>query len=104
MPYEKVGAVLAQIRGARTHPTTKLAFEFLILTATRSSETRLARLEEIDRDKRVWVIPPSRTKTSQEFRIPLSSRAMDIVEEVEAYKTNALLFPSVRQGVMSGQP
>ena len=102
VPYEKVGAVLAQIRGARTHPTTKLAFEFLILTATRSSETRLARLEEIDRDKRVWVIPPSRTKTSQEFRIPLSSRAMDIVEEVEAYKTNALLFPSVRQGVMSG--
>ncbi len=102
VPYEKVGAVLEQIRGARTHPTTKLAFEFLILTATRSSETRLARWEEIDRDKRVWVTPPSRTKTSQELRIPLSSRAMDIVEEVEAYKTSALLFPSVRQGVMSG--
>ena len=102
VPYEQVGAVLEQIRGARTHPTTKLAFEFLILTATRSSETRLARWEEIDRDKRLWVIPPSRMKTAQEFRIPLSSRAMDIVEEVKAYKNNALLFPSVRHGVMSG--
>ena len=102
VPYEKVGAVIEQIRGAKMHPTAKLAFEFLILTATRSSETRLARWEEIDRDKRLWVIPPSRMKTSQEFRIPLSSRAMDIVEEVEAYKKNALLFPSVRRGVMSG--
>ncbi len=102
VPYEKVGAVLEQIRGARTHPTTKLAFEFLILTATCSSETRWARWEEIDRDKRVWVIPPSRMKTAHEFSIPLSSRALDIVEEVAAYQINALLFPSVRQGVMSG--
>ena len=35
----------------------RLAFEFLVLTATRSGEVRNDRWPEIDRDGAVWTIP-----------------------------------------------
>ena len=48
---------------------TKLAFEFLVLTAARSGEVRLATWDEIDVRAGVWVVPGSRMKAKRDQRV-----------------------------------
>jgi integrase len=54
--------------------------EFVILCATRSGEVLGARWAEIDLQSRMWLIPAARTKGGREHRVPLSDRALEIVE------------------------
>ena len=58
-------------------PTTRLAFEFLILTATRSNEVREAAWSEFDLDNAVWVIPKERMKSRKAHSVPLSDRCLE---------------------------
>ncbi len=37
--------------------------------------------EEIDLEKKMWVVPGTRMKNGDEWRVPLSPRAMEILEE-----------------------
>lgn len=46
-----------QLRGGPSEPISKLAFEFLILTAVRTKEVRGARRSEIDFAAKTWTIP-----------------------------------------------
>lgn len=55
------------------------ALEFLILTAARTSEIRFMEWCEIDFDTKIWTIPASRMKMEREHRVPLSSRAIEIL-------------------------
>jgi integrase len=68
--------------------------EFLIITATRTSETLGALWDEIDLDAATWTIPPGRMKTNDAFSVPLSDRAIDILraQAVERGK-NPHVFP-----------
>lgn len=59
---------------------------------------------EIDVSNRVWVIPARRMKAGKEHRVPLSQKAMDILEEVRllrTYKADALVFPNHKQKPLS---
>jgi integrase len=77
--------------------SAKLAMEFLILTATRSGETRFATWNEIDLDKRVWVIPPERMKMNKPHRVPLSKRALTILQQAqELGGAEGLIFPGMK--------
>jgi integrase len=101
LPYEEVPSFLHELRDCSARPTTKLAFEWLILTATRSGETRGATWSEIDEARAEWVIPGNRMKGTRadrrEFRVPLSRRCMDILKELTALQgRTGLLFPSHR--------
>jgi integrase len=69
------------------------ALEFTILCATRSGETVNAQWSEIDLDRKVWTIPKGRMKTGKEHRIPLSPRAMEIIELMAAARQNDFVFP-----------
>ena len=60
-----------------------LALEFTILTATRTSEVIGAKWEEVDLEKEVWTIPATRMKAAREHRVPLSRRALEILESVK---------------------
>ena len=102
LPYDAVSDAVSRVRASGAYPTTKLAFELLVLTAARSGEVRRARWEEFDLDLAVWTIPGERTKTGRPHRIPLSPRALDVLREAEAYRDRTgLVFPSVRGLVMS---
>ena len=91
--YSNVPAAIKQVQSCLSHPITKLCFEFLVLTATRSSETRLATWNEIDLDNRVWSIPGNRMKNGKEHRIPLSTRAIAVLNEAkEINKQNEFVF------------
>src|SRR5206468_1053207 len=74
---------------------TKLAFEFLVLNASRSGEVRLAPKGEVDIEKGLWTIPAERMKGGKEHVVPLSPRAIEIARVASALYPNAeLLFPS----------
>ncbi len=76
----------------------KLAFEFLVLTATRSGEVRGALWTEIDRGEGAWIIPARRTKAAREHRVPLCRRALEILEEARALDHGSpLVFPGLRR-------
>lgn len=72
--------------------TSCFALRFLILTATRTSEVRFAAIDEIKDD--VWVIPPERTKTGREHRVPLTQEALLIVAKAQQNNETGYLFPS----------
>ena len=89
---------------------TRLAFEFLVLTATRSGETRQAVWDEIDLDNQVWTIPAERMKMRTAHRVPLAPRCLEILEEARALTHPPVLpalvgcplvFPSMRGKAMS---
>ncbi|CAI3949782.1 tyrosine-type recombinase/integrase [Commensalibacter communis] len=77
-----------------------LAVQFLCLCASRSSEVRFARWEEIDLNEVIWTIPDQRMKTGKEHRVPLSTQAMEVLKKVEALKKNkdSFIFPSIKTG------
>ena len=78
MPYSDVRAFLAELRKRDRLPAR--ALEFTILTAARTGEVLQARWSEIDFDARVWTVPASRTKAHREHRVPLSLRALEILQ------------------------
>lgn len=77
------------------------ALEFLTLTATRSQEVRGARWDEIDLDKALWVIPGTRMKMGKEHRIPLTDRAVALLQALPRLEGNPLVFPAARGGPLS---
>ena len=81
-------------------PAGKLAFEFLVLTAARSAEVRLATWAEINTADRVWTISALRMKAKREHRVPLCSRAVEIVHAARTLGDGKpLVFP-----MRSGRP
>ena len=54
--------------------------EFLILTATRTSETLNMTFDEIDFETATWTVPKERMKMQREYQVPLSDRALAILK------------------------
>ena len=98
LPYDAVGAAIATVRASDAGKVTKLAFEFLVLTATRSGETREATWSEFDLVKAVWTIPAARMKAKKLHRVPLPPRCLAILEEAATLKRNGddLVFPGTK--------
>ena len=97
LPYDAVAGAIRTVRESEVRVTVKLALEFLILTASRSGEVRLARWEEMDLERGEWTIPAERMKTGREHRVPLSARAREIlVEAQERSSGSEWVFPSPR--------
>ena len=107
LPYSEVPEAVKTIqRSSAGLPikltASKLALEFVILTAARSGEVREATWQEIDWEKRLWIIPECRMKGGIEHRVPLSEAALDVLNEALRIQDNStLIFPSP---VKEGQP
>ncbi len=101
VPYGEVAAVVGTVRGSNALPTTKLAFEFLVLTAARSGEVRSMVWDEFDQSGRLWVVPAERMKTRREHRVPLSSGALAVLENAGSLREGDLVFPSATGRGMS---
>ena len=67
--------------------------EFLILTATRTSEVIGAEWSEIDIDNAVWTIPPLRMKNEREHKVPLSADAVNVLKQMNQHKNSDYVFP-----------
>ena len=95
LPYREVGTALRTVRESNASPATKLLFAFVTLTASRSGEARLARWSEVDLEGRAWTVPADRMKAKREHRVPLASRAMEVLTEARRLADDSgLIFPS----------
>lgn len=95
LPYAEVPAFMARLRAMSGQGEIgRLAFEFLILTATRTSEVLGARWSEIDTGERLWIVPAARMKAGREHRVPLNGRVMDILSRMKTLGGGSdLVFP-----------
>ncbi len=95
LPHSQVAAALERVRASKAHRATALAFEFLVLTACRSGEVRGARWGEMDAATATWTVPSVRMKAKLEHRVPLSGRAVAVLDEArELSDRSGLVFPS----------
>ncbi|MBL3703215.1 DUF4102 domain-containing protein [Sulfitobacter sp. BDSS02] len=111
LPYREVAGCIATVRNSKAWSSTKLALEFLILTASRSGEVRFGRWNEVSgldaeqslaSDTATWVVPAERMKMKRAHRVPLSKQAQNVLFEAYALKDDSgLIFPSLRGRVLS---
>ncbi len=100
LPHQDVAAAVETVRASDSAaPAVRLAFEFLVLTAGRSAEVRLATWDEMDVAGRVWTISAERMKAKREHRVPLCGRAVEVLDAARALGDGALVFP-----MRSGKP
>ena len=97
--YAEVPMVFAELRGREG--VGARALEFLILTAARTGEVVGATWDEIDLDKKEWLIPAERMKGGKEHRVPLSPQCMALLRGLYREDGNPHVFIGARQPRLS---
>jgi integrase len=95
MAYQDLPAFLERLRAL--HGVSARCLEFQILTVARPAEALEAAWAELDLDQRVWIVPAARMKAGREHRVPLSNRAMEILEGMRG-QSDFYLFPGTKRG------
>lgn len=94
LPYPQTSSFIKQLRTQSGNAA--LALEFTILTAARTSETIGAKWAEFDLAAAIWTIPAIRMKMKKEHRVPLCSRAIEIIEKMKSLEAD-YVFPGGRK-------
>ncbi|SKA28353.1 tyrosine-type recombinase/integrase [Consotaella salsifontis] len=98
LAYAEAAKMMAKLR--ESSGTAARAVEFITLTAARTGEVRGATFAEIDVDAKTWTVPGERMKAGKEHVVPLSDRALAIVEAMRQRATGDLIFG----GGVDGRP
>ena len=85
LPYEQLPAFVSELRSREAVAAS--ALEFVILTAARSGEALGATWAEIDMKAKVWTVPAARMKAGREHRVPLSARALTVLNAMKPLAT-----------------
>ena len=96
LPYDALPDFMTVLRARES--SAAQALELAILTATRSAEVLNAKWGEFDLAKKVWTIPAERMKAGHEHRIPLSPRAVTLLEGLNRLPNNDHVFPGNGKG------
>ena len=99
LPYAEMPGFVVALR--EQEGVSALALEYMILTAARTGETIGARWDEIDLPGKLWTVPAERMKAGKEHRVPLSGRALDILNELkpeERISADGFVFPGGKSG------
>ena len=97
LPYAEMPSAVEAIRDSTTDLLTKLGLELKILTAARTTEVRFSDWSEIDLKEKLGTITAADMKMSRDHRIPLSDRAINILEEAHDLTGGTeLIFPNER--------
>lgn len=94
LPFVELPAFLALLRDREGIAARGL--EFTILTAARTGEVIGARWSEII--DATWTIPAGRIKGGREHRVPLSDRALEILQALPRERGNPHVFIGTRAG------
>lgn len=98
LAYADAPAAMAKLRGSSG--VAARAVEFIALTAVRTGEARNATFDEIDTAAKTWTIPAARMKAGKAHVVPLTGRALEIVESMRQRATSGLVFG----GGVDGRP
>ena len=76
------------------------ALEFAILTTARTGEVIGAQWSEMDLLDKTWTLPAARMKAGRAHRVPLSVRALAILQEMQPHRHagDAFVFPGGKNG------
>jgi integrase len=96
LPWQQIGEFVEALHNQKG--VGALSLEFMILTATRTSEVTGAVWAEFQLDQSLWVIPKERMKAGKEHVVVLSPRAVEIIKEMEKTKVSKFVFPGLKAG------
>ncbi len=104
LAYPEIGDFMAKLRGQEG--VAARALEFLILTAARTGEVIGARWREFDTGEKLWIVPGDRMKAGKEHRVPLSTSAVEIVNQMKVAKATepdlaGFVFRGAKGGALS---
>jgi integrase len=85
-------ARLLKATQASINPQLKNIVGLLLLTGARKSELLQAQWQHVDKDRRLWFVPTSKTGRSR--HVPLSQAALDIIEQLPRYEKCPWLLPN----------
>jgi integrase len=97
MPFADVPGFMGALKTMQG--VTPRALEFTILTAARSGEVLGAHWDEIDLQAKVWTVPAECMKAGKEHRVPLSDRAVAVLEEMKQARLSEFVFPGLKRGL-----
>jgi integrase len=80
LPFTDAPALALELRAH--DDVAARALEFTLLTAARTGEVLGAVWSEIDLTTRTWIVPAERMKAKVEHRVPLSDRAVQLIEQL----------------------
>ena len=92
LEFEKLPEMISNLRKSKISLPTKLALEFTILSACRTSEVLNAKWEEIDLTKLIWSIPSERMKGGKVHQVPLTDRMTVILNDCKKLSRAISLF------------
>ncbi|MBR1151552.1 site-specific integrase [Bradyrhizobium sp. JYMT SZCCT0428] len=95
LPFTEMPKFMSQL--AAREGIAARALEFTILNAARTGEVIGGRWPEMNLDAKLWTIPAGRMKAKTEHRVPLTSRALKILEALP--REGDFVFPGSRKGV-----
>jgi integrase len=99
LPYTEIPSFLGALQANNVGENVKLAFEFLLLTAARTSEVVRAKWQEIDFDRAIWTVPAERMKAGRQHRVPLAPRCLEVLTRAHELAAGSdFLFPG-RSGI-----
>jgi integrase len=95
LPFQQLPRFVGVLQ--REHTALAQLLEFTILTAARCGEARKAMWFEVDLTAKLWTVPAQRMKRGIEHRVPLSDRAIVILQMVRAaHPTGDIVFPNTK--------
>ena len=101
LSYDKVPELISRLSSRKNSAARALIFS--ILTASRSKPVRLARWNQIDLDKKVWIVPESsmKVKGRGDFVVYLSDAAVLFLRSLGCVKKEDLIFPTIHGSALS---
>lgn len=94
LTVEELPDFFKALTGYTGSPLVVLAARLLILTGVRTGELRGAFWSEFDLEKAVWEIPAERMKMKRPHLVPLSTQALEIVQQLKVISGQyPLVFP-----------
>ncbi|HCS7287911.1 TPA: tyrosine-type recombinase/integrase, partial [Escherichia coli] len=94
LTVEELPDFFKALAGYTGSPLVVLAARLLILTGVRTGELRGAFWSEFDLEKAVWEIPAERMKMKRPHLVPLSTQALEIVQQLKVISGQyPLVFP-----------
>ena len=94
LTVEELPDFFKALSGYTGSPLVVLAARLLILTGVRTGELRGAFWSEFDLEKAVWEIPAERMKMKRPHLVPLSTQALEIVQQLKVMSGQyPLVFP-----------
>ncbi|EMU9474139.1 tyrosine-type recombinase/integrase [Escherichia coli] len=94
LTVEELPDFFKALSGYTGSPLVVLAARLLILTGVRTGELRGALWSEFDLEKAVWEIPAGRMKMKRPHLVPLSTQALEILQQLKVMSGQyPLVFP-----------